>query len=179
MRSSCSSRTLRDLQTRQTPPEPTQGALPRAQQALPAPEPIGPPEPPAFVGPPEPPGPPGAEPPPPPEGPPPGGEYARDRLPPPEERGPYGQRRPFRRYPGLGEALTGEEIGPQLGADPERMTRAIESVDREFGDVLDEPSRDRLKQQIRDNQARFEYLGRGKQTVERTQGLGRDLPLRS
>lgn len=110
--------------------------------------------------------------------PPPGGEAPGAGPPweaPPEEIGPYGQRPTFRKYPGLGEALTGEEIGPQLGADPERMTRAIESVDREFGDVFDEPTRDRLKQQIRDNQNRFEYLGRGKQTMERTQGLGRDL----
>jgi hypothetical protein len=142
-----------------------------------APELVGPPEPPPFVGPPEPPVPPGGEPPPPPGGEPPGAGMRPETAfePPPEERGPYGQRPTFRRYPGLGEALTGEEIGPQLGADPQRMTRAIESVDREFGDVFDEPTRDRLKQQIRDNQARFEYLGRGKQTVERTQGLGRDL----
>src|SRR4030095_15811002 len=95
--------------------------------------------------------------------------------PPPDETGPYGQRPAFRKYPGLGEALTGEEIGPQLGADTARMTRPLESVDRECGDVFDEPTRDRLKQQIRDNQARFEYLGRGKQTIERTQGLGRAL----
>jgi hypothetical protein len=135
-----------------------------------APELVGPPDP--VVGPPEPPVPPGGEP-----APPPGGGMRPETAfePPPEERGPYGQRPTFRRYPGLGEALTGEEIGPQLGADPARMTRAIESVDREFGDVFDEPTRDRLKQQIRDNQARFEYLGRGKQTMERTQGLGRDL----
>jgi hypothetical protein len=125
-----------------------------------------------FIGPPEPPPAPGELPPPP------GIEAPGAGRPweaPPEELGPYGQAPTFRRYPGLGEALTGEEIGPQLGADPERMTRAIESIDREFGDVFDEPTRDRLKQQIRDNQARFEYLGRGKQTVERTQGLARDL----
>jgi hypothetical protein len=109
--------------------------------------------------------------------PPPGGEMRPETAfePPPDERGPYGQRPTFRKYPGLGEALTGEEIGPQLGADPARMTRAIESIDREFGDVFDEPTRERLKQQVRDNEARFEYLGRGKQTMARTQGLARDL----
>jgi Phage tail lysozyme len=106
-----------------------------------------------------------------------GGEMRPETAfePPPDEMGPYGQRPTFRKYPGLGEALTGEEIEPQRAADPARMTRAIESIDREFSDVFDEPTRERLKQQVRDNEARFEYLGRGKQTVARTKGLARDL----
>ncbi len=158
---------LRDLQTRQARPTPEAAALPAPVRALPAPEPA------PVVGPPEPPAPAGGEP-----APPPGGEAPGAGRPweaPPEETGPYGQRPTFRKSPGLGEALTGEEIEPQRAADPARMTRAIEAIDREFGDVFDEPTRERLKQQIRDNQARFEYLGRGTQTVERTKGLARDL----
>src|SRR4029453_7708114 len=97
-------------------------AVPDELVGPPAPEPAVVPEPPPAA----------------PEGeapPPPGGEMRPETAfePPPEETGPYGQRPTFRKYPGLGEALTGEEIGPQLGADPARMTRAIESVDREFG----------------------------------------------
>src|SRR5262245_254327 len=124
---------------------------------------IGPPVPPDLAPPPPPPGR---------EAPPPGapgeGEGGQDF-------GPWGRPPTFRRYAGLGEALTGEEIPPQGGADPERMTRAIESIDREFSDVFDEPTRERLKQQVRDNEARFEYLGRGSQSMARTQGLARDL----